>query len=252
VTPPIIGLPTYHPWADGAPETREVEMRTSYCQAVAVAGGAPLLLPLIEDQPAIDRLYGLLDGLLLCGGGDVDASYYGMEDRGRPTAVDPARDQFEIVLTRRAVTDGLPVLAICRGVQLLNVALGGTLVQDIPSECSGDIRHSTPPSLPPDHIAHTVDVTPGSRLAQALGVRASSVGDPLTVPVNSRHHQAVAAAAPGYVVSARAPDGVIEGIEPGDPQAGWVVGVQWHPENMVPADAAMDSLFRAFVGACRG
>jgi putative glutamine amidotransferase len=252
VTPPVVGLPTYHPWAEGAPDARAVEMRTSYCRAVVSAGGAPLLVPLIEDGAALDRMYGLLDGLLLCGGGDVAASFYGRQDRGRLTIVDPVRDRFEIGLTRRALTDGIPVLAICRGIQLLNVALGGTLVQDIPSECPGGIRHATPPSLPPDHIAHVVDVEPGSRLARALGLREEMTDAPSAVRVNSRHHQAVARVAPGYVVSARAPDGIIEAMEPATPGDGWVLGVQWHPENMVPADAAMASLFRAFVGACRG
>lgn len=249
--PPVIGLPTYHPWTQGAPDRRAVEMRTSYCRAVAAAGGAPLLLPLIEDEAALNRLYGLLDGLLLCGGGDVAAGFYGLEDRGKLRTVDPARDRFELDLTRRALADGLPLLAICRGLQVLNVALGGTLIQDIPSECPNNIRHATPPSLPPDHIAHEVVVAPGSRLARALGLDEGAANAPIAVAVNSRHHQAVADVAPGYVVSARAPDSVSEAIEPADTGAGWVLGVQWHPENMAPADAAAASLFCAFIGACR-
>ncbi len=248
---PLIGLPTYHPWSGGAPDTAAMEMRVSYCQAVAMVGGAPLLLPFIEDEAPLDRLYGLLDGLLLCGGGDVAATFYGMVDRGQLRLVDPIRDRFELGLTRRALADGLPVLAICRGIQLLNVALGGTLIQDILSECPGSIGHATAPSLPPGHIAHLVEVTPGSRLAQALGLGCPLAESPLRVAVNSRHHQAVAGLASGYIVSARAPDGIIEGIEPADPRTGWTLGVQWHPENMVPADAAMTSLFQAFVDACR-
>ncbi len=252
MTRPVIGLPTYHPWSQGAPDARVVEMRTSYCQAVAAAGGAPLLVPLIEDGDALDRLYGLLDGLLLCGGGDVDASFYGQENRGRLTYVNPARDRFELGLALRALADGLPLLAICRGIQVLSVAAGGTLVQHIPSECPGALAHATSPRLPPEHIAHTVAVVPGSRLALALGLSAVAPEGGAAVAVNSRHHQAVAGVAPGYVISAQAPDGVIEGIERDGPGAGWVVGVQWHPENMVPADGAMSSLFRAFINACRG
>ena len=249
MTRPVIGLPTYHHWARGEPDARILEMRASYCQAVAAAGGAPLLVPLIEDGDAVDRIYGLLDGLLLCGGGDVDASFYGQEDRGRLTIVDPARDRFELALTRRALTDGLPLLAICRGIQVLNVAAGGSLIQHIPSECPGALAHATPSSLPPNHVAHVVTVAPGSRLAAALGLGADASQDPAAVPVNSRHHQAVERVADGYDVVARAPDGVIEGIERRG--AGWVVGVQWHPENMTPADPRMASLFGAFIQACR-
>ena len=309
MTRPVIGLPTYHHWARGEPDARILEMRASYCQAVAAAGGAPLLVPLIEDGDAVDRLYGLLDGLLLCGGGDVDASFYGQEDRGRLTIVDPARDRFELALTRRALEDDLPLLAICRGIQVLNVAAGGSLIQHIPSECPGALAHATPPSLPPEHIAHVVTVAPDSRLAAALGLADPSPSPQSTgvrpgvpgaeygardvsavphtpppaqrgtlshvrrhpaqmpapspyplpeyrervlpaVPVNSRHHQAVERVADGYDVVARAPDGVIEGIERRG--AGWVVGVQWHPENMAPADRRMASLFGAFIQACRG
>lgn len=250
MTRPVIGLPTYHHWTRGGPDARVLEMRAAYAQAVATAGGAPLLMPLITDEAAIERLYGLLDGLLLCGGGDVAASCYGQQDRGKLTIVDPARDQFELALTRRALADGLPLLAICRGIQVLNVAAGGTLVQDIPSECPGALAHATPASLPPDHIAHTVAVTPRSRLEHALGLCGATPEDLGAVPVNSRHHQAVAEVAYGYVVSALAPDGVIEAIEGDD--AGWVLGVQWHPENMAPTDGAMSSLFRTFIDACRG
>ena len=250
---PVIGLPTYHHWTKGAPDERALEMRVSYCHAVAAAGGAPLLLPLIDDEDATDRLYGMLDGLLLCGGGDVDPSCYGAPDGGRNHNVNPARDRFELALARRALADGMPLFAICRGVQVLNVAAGGTLVQDIPTECPGALQHATSPRLPPEQIAHTVSVVPGSRLARALG-RDGQAFAGAAVPVNSRHHQAIARVASGYVVSASASDGIIEAIEPSADAStpdSWVLGVQWHPENMAPVDPVMARLFRAFIATCR-
>lgn len=244
---PIIGLPTYNPF-NGEPD---FVMRQSYCRAIFAAGGIPLLLPLIEEEGPLRRLYDLVDGLLLAGGGDVAAEFYGAADSGKLTLIDRPRDRVEIALTRWALAEGLPVLGICRGIQTLNVAAGGTLVQDIPSEVPEALKHRAgPPKYAGDYIAHTVTVASGSLLADVLAVVAGPEG--LSTGVNSRHHQAVRDVAPGFVVTARADDGVIEGIEAEPGSHPFALGVQWHPENMVPQHPPMVRLFSRFVAACQG
>jgi putative glutamine amidotransferase len=204
-----------------------------YVESVKRAGGEPLVL-----DPADDPARGLdaVDALLLSGGLDVDPALYG-EAPHATTEVDAARDRFEIPLSREAVARDMPVFAICRGVQVLNVAAGGTLVQDIPTAITTDLPHSI--DVPKDHIAHTVRVTPGTRLAASLGA---------ACPVNSRHHQAVGQVAPSFVVSAVSEDGVVEAIE--RPGATFCVGVQWHPENFWKT-GEFSGLFAAFVDAAK-
>jgi putative glutamine amidotransferase len=190
-----------------------------YVESVRRAGGEPRILN-DTDDPAV--VLPQLHGLLLTGGLDVDPALYGEEPHAT-TEVAPERDRFEIPLVQRAIASGLPLFAICRGVQVLNVAAGGTLVQDIPSAVASDVSHAI--DVPKDHLAHTVRVTSGTKLAEAMGPDA-----PLeTCPVNSRHHQSVGRVAPGFVPSAVSDDGVVEAIE--KPDARFCVGVQWHPEN---------------------
>jgi len=207
-----------------------------YVESVKRAGGEPLVLDAAGDPASsLDRV----DALLLTGGLDVDPALYG-EAPHATTEVDPARDRFEIPLSRAAVARDLPVFAICRGVQVLNVAAGGTLVQDIPSAVATQLTHSI--DLPKDHLAHPVRVTPGSRLAASLGP-----ATPLeTCAVNSRHHQAVGQVAPSFVVSAVSEDGVVEAIE--RPASAFCVGVQWHPENFWRT-GEFAGLFADFVAA---
>lgn len=207
-----------------------------YDAAVRRAGAIPR--PLSLDEPIDSALRGV-DGLLLTGGDDVDPALYGETPHPTYDVSEPGRDAFEIDLVRRALTADLPVLAICRGLQVLNVALGGSLIQDIPSEPEAHLAHDA--AGPPTTLAHTVAVAPGSCLATLLGP-----GD--TRAVNSRHHQSVRALGKGLVVTARAPDGVIEGAEV--PTARFCVGVQWHPENF-HASGEFDRLFDRFVDACR-
>jgi putative glutamine amidotransferase len=207
-----------------------------YVESVRRAGGEPVVLN-AGDDPA--RTLDRLDALLLSGGLDVDPALYG-EAPHATTAVDAARDRFEIPLSREAVARDMPVFAICRGVQVLNVAAGGTLVQDIPSALASGLPHSI--DVPKDHLAHAVRVTPGTRLAASLG--SSSPLD--TCAVNSRHHQAVGRVAPSFVVSAVSPDGVVEAIE--RPGAAFCVGVQWHPENFWRT-GEFGGLFSEFVAA---
>ena len=207
-----------------------------YVESVRRAGAEPLVLSNSDDPAAVlDKV----DGLLLTGGLDVDPALYG-EAPHPTTETAPERDTFEMPLTREAVKRDIPLLAICRGVQVLNVAEGGTLVQDIPSSVTTELNHSI--DVPKDHHAHAVTVTAGTALAEALG-RTTSAN---TRSVNSRHHQAVGAVAPSFVVSAVSPDGVIEAIE--RPGATFCLGVQWHPENFWKT-GEFAGLFSAFVAA---
>jgi len=209
-------------------------------ESVKQAGGDPRLLDVEEAPAAVLRE---VDALLLTGGGDVDPALYG-ESR-HPTVHDAehGRDAFEIDLVRRAMQADIPVLAICRGAQVLNVADGGTLVQDIPSAMTSELRHSIDER--PDCLAHTITIEEGSRLSQVLGRGVRAVCD---CRVNSRHHQSVGRVGPHLVVSARAEDGVVEAIE--SPSARFCIGVQWHPENFWRT-GEFAPLFDAFIAAAR-
>jgi putative glutamine amidotransferase len=180
-------------------------------------------------------------GLVLTGGEDVAPARYGAPPHPRLGEVHDGRDAFEAALVHAARARALPTLAICRGVQILNVALGGTLVQDIPSERPDAIEHDG--DWPRTARVHDVEVAPGSRLARALGTERLSI--------NSMHHQAVGTVAPSLVAVAHAPDGVVEGVEwPNDDW--WMVGVQWHPEELSAAPEGWDrSLFAAFADVAR-
>jgi len=190
-----------------------------YVESVKRAGGHPVVLKNSDDASAAVQQ---IDGLLLTGGLDVDPALYG-ESAHATTETAPDRDRFEIPLSKAAIEMDLPLFAICRGVQVLNVAAGGSLVQDIPSTITTDVNHAI--DIPKDHPAHAVKITPRTRLADALGPAA----DLESCAVNSRHHQSVGRVAESFIVSASSPDGVIEAIE--RPASAFCVGVQWHPEN---------------------
>jgi putative glutamine amidotransferase len=195
-----------------------------YRQSVLHVGGEPLIL---DASMAIDAALSGIGGLMLTGGDDVAPSLYG--DAAHPTIVEaePGRDEFEIGLVLAARERRLPIFAICRGIQVMNVACGGTLVQDIPSHVAGAIEHSlTVPPNQPYSLAHEVWIEKDSLLSRLMRER---LNDADSCDVNSRHHQAVKDVAPGFRVTATAPDGVIEAIE--DPSARFCLGVQWHPEN---------------------
>jgi putative glutamine amidotransferase len=196
-----------------------------YEEAVRRAGGEVRVLDRSADRPA-DVLSGI-DGVLLAGGADVLPSLYGAEAHPSFDPAEPGRDQYEIELVRRAFAADVPILAICRGVQLLNVARGGTLVQDIPSEMPAAIEHrfAVPPHQPVE-IAHDIWLTAGSLLERLMRERIEQGDD---CGVNSRHHQAPKEPGEGLIVTATAPDGVIEALE--DPSRRFCLGVQWHPEN---------------------
>lgn len=211
-----------------------------YVASVEQAGGRVRVLEVTESPK---KVLGEIHGLLLTGGGDVDPVFYG-EDRD-PSIQDaePGRDEFEIDLARRALEADLPVLAICRGSQVLNVAAGGSLVQDVPTAVRTALPHSI--TTPKDHIAHDVTVTAGSRLQQVLG---HPMPTAQRCRVNSRHHQSVGRLGRRLSVSATASDGVVEAIEA--PDAAYCLGVQWHPENFWRT-GEFTSLFASFVAAAR-
>jgi putative glutamine amidotransferase len=215
----------------------------SYLRAVEAAGGVPLLIHLSDDAAVLDTLYQHIDGLLLAGGVDVDPASYQASRHPALEATDPAQDAVEITLARRAVADGMPVLGICRGIQLLNVALGGSLYQDIDAELPGALDHrASIHQRDMAYLAHPVQLDAASQLAGVL--------DCGELVVNTLHHQALRDLAPGVRVVARAPDGVVEGIEGAG--AGYLLAVQCHPEELwAAADPRWRRMFESFITAAR-
>jgi putative glutamine amidotransferase len=218
-----------------------VRLNQAYVTSLEQAGLVPLIIPPLEDTGDVHRILDAVDGLVLSGGEDVDPSHYGAMRHPATGDPQPARDACELELARWARATSLPTLAICRGVQLLNVSLGGTLLQDIPSQIA--IAESHDGGRPRGTRVHDVRVHAGSRLAAVLG--------DTQVRVNSIHHQAVERVAEGLHVSARADDGVVEAVE-WSKTDWWALGVQWHPEELTQTSEAWDRrLFEAFAAACR-
>jgi putative glutamine amidotransferase len=242
---PVIGIPTQTLHSiDGIPEAlpQSWVMNQRYFLAATIVGGIPWMIPLLDDDPDTLRcIYDRLDGILLPGGVDMHPSTFGEPLLPQCGRVDPARDRVELQLTRWAMEDRKPVLGLCRGLQVLNVALGGTLYQDIHSQKPGAIKHDYFPTagFERDHLAHEVTLAKGSRLRAALERPA--------IPVNSMHHQGIKELAPRLMASAVAPDGLIEGVESGDSH--FLVGVQWHPEVFEMADPHTRHLFHEFIAA---
>jgi putative glutamine amidotransferase len=229
MTAPLIGITTY-----GCDERGRYALPAEYVAAVDRAGGVPVLIPPAPQHAG--RYLDLVDGLVLAGGGDLDPAHYGGEGHETLYGIDVARDALELALARRIVALRRPTLAICRGLQVLNVALGGSLVEHLPEAVGEDVLHRAPPREP---TPHAVRVERGSRLA-------AIIRDTELAPM-SWHHQAVRALAPGLAVTARAPDGTIEALEmPGHP---WLIAVQWHPELTAQQDPAQQRLFDALVDA---
>ncbi len=212
----------------------------TYVRAVLRAGGVPVLLPVGGRPEDCGRLAAMVDGLLIPGGLDVATQFFGEEPVKEVTCIDRVQDTFELELIRQAAALGKPMLAICRGLQVVNVAFGGTLYQDIPTQCPQAMGHRQETASRSEEY-HTVDILPGTALAAALGE-----GPLLT---NSYHHQAVKDLAPGFIVSARAKDGIIEAIED---RNGSILGVQWHPECMEERHPRFRQLFTAFVARAAG
>ena len=233
---PLIGITLDSEEPGGYSRQPWYALRQNYCDAVARAGGLPIPLP--HQVALVDSYLDVIAGLVVTGGAfDVDPALFGADSRHDTVKLKAGRTDFELAITRGAIARDMPVLGICGGEQLLAVALGGTLIQHIPDEVAGALAHEQP--NPRTEPGHTVSAFPGSLLARIAGTA--------PIPVNSAHHQAVKTVAAPASINARAPDGVIEGIEL--PGHRFCLGVQWHPEYAI-SDADTE-IFRAFVAACR-
>jgi putative glutamine amidotransferase len=215
---------------------------TQYLLAIEAAGGIPLLIHLSRDAAVLEAHYRRCDALLFAGGDDVDPMHYNAAPHPKLGIVEPLRDEVELALARRAAADGKPILGICRGIQLLNVAFGGTLYQDLPAELPGALDHRESARYERTHLAHALTLEAGSWLAARL--------DTSELRVNTLHHQAVRDLAPGLRAVGRAPDGVIEAVEGTGPSL--IVAVQCHPEELwQQADPRWNAVFEGFVAAAR-
>jgi putative glutamine amidotransferase len=210
------------------------QLNASYIAAIESAGGVPLLLPPQLSPGSLRQLLASAQALVLTGGGDVNPELYGEQRDPSLRGLSDERDTSERALIGIAAGRGLPTLAICRGAQLLNVFLGGSLIQDIPTMVEGAVEHSG------GETRHLVKVEPDSLLHRLTGTK--------ELTVNSRHHQALARLGDGLRAVAWSPDGLVEAIEGPGP---WLLGVQWHPEDLAPETAAQRSLFEGLVGVAR-
>jgi putative glutamine amidotransferase len=213
----------------------------TYTRAIQRAGGTPVVLPPVMQEDDWPGLTHRLDGLLLSGGEDIAPEAYGQTREAWTGRIDEARDRAELGLVGHWLAENKPLLAICRGHQVLNVALGGTLLQDIMTQQPNALDHAYVPGHPMENPVHDVEIRPESRLARILGAT--------RLPVNSAHHQAVADPGHALVVVAHAPDGIVEAMELRDHR--FCISVQWHPEAMLKLSASMLPLFTAFVEAAR-
>jgi putative glutamine amidotransferase len=240
---PIIGIATQTQAAISGELPRVWIMSHKYVQILSSLGALPWLVPLLPGEPDILRgIYDRLDGVFLAGGVDVDPSRYGEQKHANCGATDTDRDAVELTLVEWALADHKPVLAVCRGFQVLNVACGGTLFQDVSSEFPAAIKHDYFPTAAGapsrDYLAHYVTVAPDTRLGRYLGAE--------RVAVNSMHHQGIKLLAPNLVPAAWAPDGLIEGVEGANGQ--YLLAVQWHPEELT-SQPGQRRLFTEFLAA---
>jgi putative glutamine amidotransferase len=236
MTSPLIGITASR--IHNSAGTSMTALNEVYSRAVARAGALPVIIPLGLPDDTIHALLARLDGVLFSGGGDVETSRYNGLDHPCVDGVDLDRDRLELLLVEQVARRGMPFLGICRGIQVINVALGGTLYSHIPDQHPGAIKHDYSPGFPRDYPAHKVKITSGSQLAEILGVT--------QVATNSLHHQGLRQVAPGLQVLAHAPDGLVEAVAyEGHP---FGLAVQWHPEWM-PDSLPMQALFRAFTAA---
>lgn len=232
---PVIGITTNPSFIENGTGSSKVTIAYDYITAVDMAGGVPLLLPSLKNEESICRQVMSLDGVILSGGGDVYPPLYGEEPHGLIGFVDRQRDEYELKIVEYAVEMKKPLLGICRGMQVINIAFGGNLYQDISCASKDCVQHiqNSLHAL----VWHTVDIAPETVLSGIVKSR--------EIKTNSSHHQVVKNIAPGFVVNARSKDGLIEGIEKMD--CDFILGVQWHPERMAAQDSSMLEIFKMFL-----
>jgi putative glutamine amidotransferase len=233
---PLVGLPTQSIRDPGKPP--RFSMNQSYVRALTAAGCTPVLIPLLDDDDQLRTIYQRLDGIVFPGGADVAPKEYGEEPIDGLIDVQPERDRTELRLARWAFEDDLPTLGICRGQQLINVALGGTLYQDLIAQGKTKVQHDGSDGRARDRLVHRVRIDPDSKLAQLI--------DETSVETNSLHHQAVKEVAPALRVTGTAHDDVIEAVE--SPDRRFWIAVQWHPEE-IDDEPWVQRLFRGFAKA---
>jgi putative glutamine amidotransferase len=238
VSKPLIGVITYR--NQNQLGFTQFSASEAYTSSLVNAGGIPLLIPLGQPQANLEALLSSLDGILFTGGGDIAPERYGGAPNPLVSDIDPDRDRLEIDLVPQIIKIGKPFLGICRGLQVINVSLGGSLYEDITAQRPGSLKHQYFPGYPREHLAHPVQIETDSRLADIL--RDSQV------QVNSLHHQGVKQLAQDLRPTAFAPDGIIEAFEL--PSYPYGLAVQWHPENL-QAHQTMRDLFRSFVLAAQ-
>ncbi len=235
---PLIGIPCHADYADGTRRPIYSNNR-AYVHAIEHAGGVPILIPFLYDFTMLDTLLPRLDGLLLSGGIDIDPAVYGEAPHLLCDQPDKELDEIELKLAAWALHEDIPTLGVCRGMQILNVALGGTLYQDIDDLCPASLHHSNR-QQPRDYLAHRVNVLPGSRVEQLLG--------PGSFMANSLHHQAVHEPGRDVIISGTADDGIAEMLEVNGRR--FIIAAQFHPEEIYLKETASARLFARFVQAC--
>lgn len=237
-TPPLIGITTSA--SQNKDGSTVCNVGQAYVNVIEKAGGMPLLIPVEIGLKKLNALAPRLDGVLFTGGGDIDLRFFDGQTHPAMDGVNLERDLLEFGLLKLALKANLPILAICRGIQVLNVWLGGALYTHIQDQLPGALKHDWYPDFPRDRIAHTVNVTPGSKLFHILGEK--------EMPVNSLHHQGILKIGQGLEPVAASPDGLVEAVEVIGQK--FALGVQWHPECLTEA-LPMQNLFQAFIEASR-
>ncbi len=240
---PVIGIPTQTLEAIPDELPRCWVMSQRYVRVLASVGATPWVIPLIEeDVDTLRSIYDRLDGVFLTGGVDMDPQSYGEEQIDLCKRTDPVRDWVELTLIKWAIADAKPVLAVCRGAQVINVATGGTLYQDLAAQRPEVMKHDYFPSqgrYSREQLAHSVRLVRDSKLSRILGRE--------TIQVNSMHHQGIKSLGSKLIASAYAPDGLIEAVE--STNGHFLIGVQWHPEDLCDNQPCMHSLFEGFIDA---
>lgn len=230
---PLIGITTNH-----SDREKELKLSRSYTEAIIAAGGLPVLLPVVTEEEVINAYIARIDGLLLTGGGDMDPLIFGEDPLPESGKLDPLRDNFELELVRKALERDLSILGICKGCQLLNIVLGGSLYQDLYRQKPGVLKHNQ--EAPRWYPTHRVTIEEDSNLYKIVQQQ--------VIKVNSIHHQAIKDVSPNFRVAAYSADGVIEAIE--KKEGAFVLGVQWHPESLWANSRENYNIFREFIRQC--